>query len=126
MRLCVRIINSEGVPKDPRQLSGMQEMQMPSTTLEVCKYIHCLQWMSATIAKFPERIAPLRDIVEEAYAISGSRTRRSIEKIRLSSLSRGPIQEEAFLSLQKQIRESVKLAHRNTTKMLCLFSDASE
>ncbi len=44
----------------------------------------------------------------------------------LSSLSWGDKHLQAFQSLQEQLRNSVRLAHRDPNKVLCIYTDASE
>ena len=98
------------------KLSGLADVHMPETAAELSQFIYCMQWMSGCIPDFGARITPLREVLEEAYDISGKRTTKSIKRIRLSQLFWGPAQAEAFMDLQEQLRNAVKLAHRETGK----------
>lgn len=126
VRWCGRIIDGNGVQFDPRNLSGLQEIHLPRTAGELCEYVHCLQWMSNGIPDFANRVAPLKQVLEEAYAISGSRTKKSIKSIQLTSLSWSVGHDELFRAFQEQLRETVKLSHRDSKKTLCVFTDASD
>lgn len=123
---CGRIVDEDGVRFDPSRLSGLQKTSLPRNAGELCEYVYCLQWMSTAIPNFIERIAPLRDILEAAYKKAGSRKKRAIRGISLSDLAWGPEHETAFLDLQTQIRQSVKLSHRKQGWDVCVFTDASE
>lgn len=126
VRWCGRIISAEGMQFDLARLSGLQDASLPETAGELCQYVHCLQWMSLAIPDYTARVAPLRAVIEEAYSVSGKRSRRSVKNIPLSSLSWGPTCIPAFHDLQDQLRQSVKLSHRKEGYALCLYTDASE
>lgn len=123
---CGRVIDQDGVTFDPRNLSGIQQVVMPETAGELSQFIYCLQWMSYSIPDFANRIKPLREVLEAAYKRSGKRTRKSINKIALSSLSWGRTHVESYTSLQDSLREAVKLAHPDPSLETCIYTDASE
>ncbi len=54
LRWCGRIIDSNGVKFDPRQMSGLQEVHLPKTAAELCEYVHCIQWVSPGIPDFAD------------------------------------------------------------------------
>ncbi len=82
--------------------------------------------MAPSIPDFAERVAPLRDILENAFSKAMSRKKKAIDYMKLESLCWGPIQKEAFLSLPNSPMEAVKLSHRDHSKTLCIFTDASD
>ena len=51
--------------------------------------------------------------------------KRSVHKYDLISLGWGDKHEMAYISLQEQLHNAVKLAHRDESKDLCIFTDAS-
>jgi len=126
LKWCGRIIDADGVRLDPRRLAGLANVEKPETGAELCEYVHCLTWMANAIPDFTERVAPLRTLLEEAHRRSGSRTKRSVQKYTVVSLGWGHEHEVAFESLQDQLHTSVKLAHRDPDKELCIYTDASE
>lgn len=125
IRWCGRFIYKDGVTCDPSRLLGLKNTRMPETSAELSQFVYCLQWMSGSIPDFATRIAPLREVLEEAYNRSGKRTTKSIQNIRLAKLSWGTAHADAYLELQEQLRNAVKLSHRDADKNICVFTDAS-
>lgn len=56
--------------------------------------------------------APLRKILEDAYAVPGKRMNKSIAGVRLEQFSRGPEHEKAYQNLQEKLSNAVRLTHR--------------
>lgn len=121
-----RIISKEGTTCDPRRLEGLKDCHPPYTAKELSQFVNCTQWISRYIPDFAGRVAPLREILERAYATSGKRTTRSIKNIRLTQLSWVPADLEAFNDLQEQLRAAVRLSHRKQDMILCVYTDASD
>jgi len=126
VKWCGGIMDGDGVSYDPRNMSGIQEMSLPINAAELLEFVHCLQWMATAIPDFTHRIEPFRVILEEAYKISGARTKKSVQRIPLSTLSWGTEEETLFREFQLNLQEIVKLSHRDTTKTLCIYTDASD
>ena len=126
LRWCGRVISADGYKLDPTRLSGLREMGLPKTAEELAQFIYCCRWMSLSIPDFARRIAPLTGILEEAYKKSGKRTKKSIRKTALSSLSWGPQHEETFFNLQYSLKTAVTLSYPDPEKSICIFTDASE
>jgi len=82
--------------------------------------------MSLSIPNFAQRIGPLHAVLEQDCAQSGRRTKKSIKKIALRTLSWGPVQEKAFSDLQDSLRIAVTLSYPKPEKVICVFTDASE
>ncbi len=96
------------------------------TAAELCEYVHCAAWMANSIPRFAERVAPLRDLLEEAYKLSGKRTKKSIPKFRLADLGWTDEHSKAYRGLQEQQINSVRTAHRNLDLALRVLTDASD
>ena len=126
VRWCGRIISEKGVRLDPAKIEGLKDWKMPVNAGELCQFIHCMRWMSIGIPAFAERIAPLSDVLEEAYARAGKRKKRAIKNIALRTLSWGADQEASFLSLQDTLRNAVDIAYPDKEKVLCVYTDASD
>lgn len=89
--------------------------------------MHGLSWIATSIPRFAERVAPLRKLLEAAYAkAGGSRKKQSIANIALNGIGWNEAHDHAFTDLQQQIQESVKLAHREPDLILCIHADASD
>ncbi len=87
---------------NPNKISGQKDSELPLTVAELCEYVHGLSWISNSIPRFAERVAPLRDFLETAYAkAGGSRKKKSIAKFALSSLGWNSDHAAAFTDLQE-------------------------
>ena len=111
---------------DPSRIDCLKDLTMPETAGELCQYVHCCRWMATAISAFIVRIAPLVDILEQAYKVSGKRTKNSILNMPLGKLSWGKAHVDAFRSMQTSIQNSTKLSYPKKEKVLCLFTDASD
>lgn len=87
LKWCGRIIDGEGVSLHPRRPLGLANVSKPEA--ELCKFVHCVTWMSTAIPDFTERIAQLRELLEEAQKLSGSRKKNSIKKYSETALGWG-------------------------------------
>ena len=65
---CGRVISESGIRFNPKNFSGLENCDTPRTAAEICQYVHCITWVSMNIPKFAERVAPLRELLEVAYA----------------------------------------------------------
>ena len=122
---CGRKISGDGYEMDPYNSEWLKDLSMPKTGGELFQYIHCCRWMSTAIPAFEQRIAPLSNILEQAYERSGRRKKKSIENMELSLLSWGPDHERAFKDLQTSILNFTKLAYPKKGSILCVYTDAS-
>ena len=81
--------------------------------------------MSLSIPNFAERTAPLNEFLEEAYAQSGRRTKRSIRSMELRNLSWGKVHEKIFFELQDTLRNAICLSYPKEDHVICVYTDAS-
>lgn len=124
---CGRIIDYDGVRFNSKNLSGLQNCEPPRTAAELCEYVHGVSWVSTSIPRFAERVAPLRALLEKAYAkAGGNRKKKSISKLSLEELGWDNTHSTAFIGLQEQLQEATRLAHRDPVLILCLHTDASD
>lgn len=124
---CGRIVDAKGVRFHPKNIAGLIDSDPPRTAGELCEYVHGVNWISLSIPRFAERVAPLRDLLETAYAkAGGSRKKKSIAKIPLADLGWEEAHVKAFKDLQVQIQQSTRLTHRDPSKTLCVHTDASD
>ena len=124
---CSRLIDKHGVRFNPSNISGLKDAEPPCTAAELSEYVHGLSWISNSIPRFAERVAPLRTLPETAYSkAGGSRKKKSRAKFPLSSLGWNSDHAAAFSDLQDQIQEAIRLAHRNPDLILRISTDASD
>ena len=114
---CGSLIDKDGITFNPQNLSGMRDASVPHTAAELCEYVHGVSCISTSIPRFAERVAPLRELLEDAYTKANrSRKKKSIAKFPVSTLVWGTEHDRAFAELQEQIEESTSLSHRDTNK----------
>lgn len=124
---CGRIIDAKGVRFHPKNIAGLSNCDPPRTAGELCEYVHGANWLSMSIPRFAERVAPLRNLLEAAYSrTGGSRKKKSIAKLVLNDLGWSDEHQQAFTGLQEQLKESTRLAHRDPKMRLCIHTDASD
>lgn len=124
---CGRIIYADGIRFNPRNLSGLQDCELPHSAGELCEYVHRISWISASIPRFAERAGPLRAVLEAAYAkAGGTRKKTAISKIPLADTGWSDEHIQAFKGLQIQIQEATILSHRDPDQSLCIHTDASD
>ena len=111
---------------DPSSSGAVASIEQPQSGGELCEFIHCLRWMSISIPNFPERIAKLNEVLEQAYDRAGRRTKRAIKDMQLRSLSWGTEHDHVFTELQDNLRNSIKLSHLDEDKCICVHTDASD
>ena len=123
---CGRKVSGNGYEMDASRIDWLKYLTMFETAGEPCKYVHCCRWMATAIPAFNVRIAPLLDILEQAYQMSGKRTKNFILSMPLGNLSWGDAHEDAFRSMQTSIPNSIKFSYPKREKVLCLFTHASD
>ena len=126
LKWCGRIVTEHGYTLDPARLEGLKDMHAPETADELAQPIYCCRWMSIVIPEYARLIAPLNELLEEAYTRSGRRTKRSIRGMALSTLSWGSEHKKAFSDLQDSLRNAVMLSHPDPEKEICIYTDASD
>lgn len=112
---------------NPMNLSGMKDSSAPRNAGELCEYVHGVNGIPSSIPRFTERISPLRQLLEVAYAkANGIRKKKSIGKFALSILGWNDTHDQAFQDLQNQIQEATSMSHRDTNMVLCISTAASD
>lgn len=126
IKWCGRVVSGEGYRMDPSRTEALNDMHQPDTAAELGEFIYCLRWMSISIPNFAERVAPLNQILEEAYSRSGRRTKRSIQGIKLATLSWGATHVANFNDLKDSLVNAVTLSYPDSQRTVCVYSDASD
>lgn len=97
----------------------------PVTASQLCELVHATAWVSTSIPRFSERVAPIRKVLEEAYKTSGSRKKKSISNVKVQKLWWASEQSRAFEDIRQQLITSTKLGRREQRKTLCFYADTS-
>lgn len=122
---CGRIIDKDGTRFQPRQLEALLNMRTPEFAADLQQFMCASNWMRSSIPAYSNTVAPLHTLLEACYNKAGKRTKQSIKKISLTGLW-GRDHETSFRTVQNQIAQSTRLAHRKDTNSMSLFTDASE
>lgn len=83
--------------------------------------------METAIPRFAERISPLRTILEAAHTrTGGSRKKPAIASTFLDDVVWTDEPGQLFHTVQRELIDTTKLAHRDTSLPLYIFTDASD
>lgn len=124
-RFCGRVLSRDGLKFDPRHFESLLQMQSPKMGGDLQQLLCATNWMRTSIPTYAETIAPLHNLMEKVYQNVGSRTKRAVSKISLTSLW-GPPHDDAFATIKRQLAAATRLAHPKVGSELCLFTDASD
>lgn len=125
VKFCGRIISREGVRFDPRNIEALLSMRTPQMGSELQQLICTTNWMRTSIPNYSLIVQPLHDLLEDAYKKAGKRTKKGVEKIRISE-SWGTAHTEAFNKVIAQLAAATKLSLPKKGYRTCLFTDASD
>ena len=122
---CGRLISQDGVRFDPRNYAAITDMQVPTTGAELQQLLCASNWMRSAIPQYTTIVQPLQDLMEHVYTTAGGRTKNAVSKVALRG-DWSSSHEDSFAKLQQALIHAVTLAHPDPTKLLCLFTDASD
>ena len=80
---CGRLIQDGGVKLDPETIKSLMAIKEPTNARELQQFVCGLNWCSAWIPKYAEKVAPLAELLEECYQHAGSRKSRAVGKVRI-------------------------------------------
>ncbi len=123
---CGRIITPKGVRFDARRLDGIFNMEQPTSGGHLQQFVCALQWMRTGIPNFAKLTSELHYIVERVYACAGKRAKRAVSKVKLSAVGLSKKHDTAFEECMSALAHQCTLTHRDTSKGLCLCTDASD
>lgn len=101
-------------------------MRMPTTGAELQQFVCAMKWMRNGIPNFSSIIRPLSVFLEKVYKRAGKRTRLAVAKVSLASFGWSQTEQDSFSECKVALENQVTLAHRDPSKQLCVFTDASE
>lgn len=87
-----------------------------------------MQWLHSSIAQFQVVIPDSNDGFEHVYSRVGKRTKIVVAFVLVSLIDLGWIfaQNFAFEKSERAIIRYTTLAHRDQSKQLCIYTDASD
>lgn len=101
-------------------------MAEPAYGSQLQKFFCALHWVKTGIPGFSRLVEPLHLFIEKLYARAGTRKKLRIARIALSTVGWGATERHAFIDCIYALSTFVTLAHRDTSKRLCVYTDASE
>lgn len=112
---------------NPNNLRGLKDSDTSRTAAELREYVHGVNWISTSIPRFSERVAPLRELLKVSYVKAGSnRKKKEISKFEVTELEWNSKQDSIYKYNQQKLQESVKPTHRDPNTSLCIPTDASD
>jgi RNase H-like domain found in reverse transcriptase/Reverse transcriptase (RNA-dependent DNA polymerase)/Integrase zinc binding domain/Integrase core domain len=127
VRWCGRLISAAGSKFDPRRIQGLLDMPPPTTGADLQQFICAINWMRTAIPSFSTLTAPLHNLLECVYSVTGGkRTKTAVARILLSGAGWREMHTEAFKSCQNALSHAATLAHPSRDKRVCLYTDASQ
>ena len=123
---CGHSISAEGIGVNPAFVSSVESIPMPTNASELRQFVAACNWVRGKLPCFATLVEPLQQLLTKALATRKSKKSQSICKVLLSSVGWGPIHDKAFETLKAAIANTVRLAHLDDDKVVCLFPDASD
>jgi hypothetical protein len=121
---CFRVIDEFGVTFDESMVAGLMEIRRPENAQELQKFICACNWMRSSIPDFAKEIHPLQDLLLK-YTKKANSCKGSILK-KLAIQDWNSEHENCFITVKQNIKNLVQLCHYDSSKRLCLFTDASQ
>ena len=118
-----RKISEHGVTFDDSLIEGLQNLSPPTNAQELQQFVCGVNWMRCSIPNFAEEIAPLQDVIRTCQQQLNSSKGSRLRKIPLEWT---PDLNSCFLRIKELLKNIVRLAHPNSHKDLCLYTDASD
>lgn len=85
-----------------------------------------MQWPRTSIPNFQSLITQLHNFLESVNTHVGKRTKRAVGRVSLDTVGWTPEHTIAFDACKTAITARVHLAHRDESKRLCIYTDASD
>lgn len=120
-----RIISADGIRFNSRHLDYLVGMHKPTVAHELQQLLCATNWMRSSIPNYAQTVAPLHELMEQAYSKAGSRTKRAVTKIPIN-MSWGAAHYTAFATIMKQLGATVTLSYPKPDHSMCLLTDASQ
>lgn len=118
VHFCGRIISDQGIQHHPRHFESLLKMRRPTMTGELQQLLCATNWMRNSLPAYAQAIAPLHDLLENAYAKAGKRTKAAVRKLSIGA-SWGTEHDVAFGNIKQQLSAAIKLAHVKENSFLC-------
>ena len=102
---CGRTISEHGIKFDPRNIDGLINMRQPENASELMQFTSALQWVRTSIPAFSELTQPLLDAIETASKMTKNRTKRALQRVKLSDIGWSDEQIQCFNRYKDALRQ---------------------
>lgn len=123
---CGRVISEEGIRLDPARLVALVNMPRPKSGDQLQQFLCASNWMRSAIPSYTAKVEPLHKVLEEVFQKVNKRTSQAARKVLISDTTWSSVHDNAFQTVKQCLKDSVTLAHADSSKLLCLFTDASD
>jgi hypothetical protein len=81
VRHCGRLISSDGVSFDPKNMQALQTMCEPQNGANFVQYVAAVNWMRRAIPNYSKPVAPLQAALAKAFEAKSRRKKKSSEAV---------------------------------------------
>lgn len=100
-------------------------MPFPDTGGQLQLFLCAMQWLRSAIPNFPALVHDLHGLLERVYSHVGKHTKWTVSCVPLASLGWQQKHTAAFQECNNTIINRTTLFHRDESKSLYIFTDAS-
>jgi hypothetical protein len=119
-------VDSQGFRADPRSKEIVLAWKRPQFGNQLAKAIGVANWMKISLPGYDALKKPLQEILERMYKSVGNNRRNSaIAKLKVEDFGWNIHTDNVWEQLKQKIINAVNVAHRDPTKVLILYTDAS-
>lgn len=85
-----------------------------------------MQYLRSGTSNFQYLVQVLHNFIEKLYVTASKHTKRSISHISLDTIGGSEKHTDSFFACKAAVAHRTTLAHRDKTKPLCIYTDASD
>ena len=117
--------SAKGIKADPTSFQFIDDLQVGDRADSLGRFIGIIGYMRRGMPGCAQLIQPLDAMLTKAANIAGSREASKLKHVKLAPLGWDASFEELVRRTKEAMRQSLRLAHRDQSLTLCLFTNAS-
>ena len=110
---------------DPARVEALRSLSYPVNAGQLQEFLMAMNWMRTNLPDYSRTVDKLEQLLNVALEGSTSRNKKAATKVVLSSVGWNSEHEDAWENCRNMLQNSVTLAHVDTDKEMCVFTDAS-
>jgi len=122
---CGRLFTSRGSTFHPRQIEPLLSMPIPTHADMLQQFVCATNWFRTALPRYAENILPLQKLMLHCTRTINSSKRNDLKSLQITDLWT-EIHTQSYQKIRQSIISQMELAFPDTTKTLCVFTDASE